>query len=106
MQRCRRARWSARALTRTTDEHVEDVLVNVAHALSLRALHRMSASRVGRAAAHGGGADGALLGSSAACSSTSPGGERASSLDWSSLAPLALEGIPREIRERLATSTC
>ena len=45
VQRCRRARWSAATLTRTTDEHVEDVLVNVAHALSLRALHRMSGER-------------------------------------------------------------
>ena len=36
VQRCRRPRSSAAAITRTNDEHVEDVLVNVAHALSLR----------------------------------------------------------------------
>src|SRR6185503_10249681 len=42
VQRCRRAGWNAAAIARTSDEHVEDVLVNVAHALSLRALHRMT----------------------------------------------------------------
>ena len=42
--------------------------------------------------------------SDAACSSTSPGRaeQRVELSTWSSLAPLALTGIPREIRERLA----
>ena len=43
VERCRRLRWDSRAILARTDEHVEDVLVNVAHALSGRALARLLA---------------------------------------------------------------
>ena len=58
MERGRRARWDARALIERYDHHVEDVWVNVAYALSLRAMARLSerpalarARRAGRAGA-------------------------------------------------------
>jgi mannosylglycerate hydrolase MGH1-like protein len=43
VERCRRRGWDSRAIIAATDAHVEDVLVNVAHALSLRALARLMA---------------------------------------------------------------
>ena len=97
----------ARVHARATDEHVEDVLVNVAHALSLRALGRMSgepewAARAARVEA-------ALM---ERCWDPRRGlffdlagrGERRVEVStWSSLAPLALgDAIPREVRERVA----
>jgi hypothetical protein len=107
VQRCRRARWSAATLTRATDEHVEDVLVNVAHALSLRALHRMSGEREWET--HAIRTEQALL---ERCWDERRGlffdlaGRREKRVElstWSSLAPLALgDAIPSEIRERLA----
>jgi hypothetical protein len=42
VERHRRRGYSARAIFERFDHHVEDVLVNVFYALSLRALHRMS----------------------------------------------------------------
>ena len=106
VQRCRRASWDANIITRTTDEHVEDVLVNTAHALSLRALHRMTGEREWEIEAER--TETALL---EKCWHERDGlfydlaGREERMLTtstWSSLAPLALPGIPREIRERLA----
>lgn len=106
VQRCRRARYDARTLTRTTDEHVEDVLVNVAHALSLRALHRMSGDDVW--AQHATRTEQALL---ERCwdprrglffDLAGRGESRVELSTWSALAPLALITLPAEIRERLA----
>jgi hypothetical protein len=107
VQRCRRARWDAHLLAASTDEHVEDVLVNVAHALSLRALGRMSGESGWAVLAER--TETALL---ERCWDEKRGlffdlagrdERRAEVSTWSSLAPLALgAAIPREIRERLA----
>jgi hypothetical protein len=102
-----RARWDAHLLAASTDEHVEDVLVNVAHALSLRALGRMSGESGWAVLAER--TETALL---ERCWDEKRGlffdlagrdERRAEVSTWSSLAPLALgAAIPREIRERLA----
>ena len=42
LRRCRQLGWRSRAIIAATEEHVEDVLVNVAYALSLRAMARMT----------------------------------------------------------------
>ena len=42
MERGRRARWDSRTLIARYDHHVEDVWVNVAYALSLHAMARLS----------------------------------------------------------------
>lgn len=106
VQRCRRARWSAATLTRTTDEHVEDVLVNTAHALSLRALARLTGEASWDAEAAR--TEAALVDR---CWDARRGlffdlagrGEhRVEVSTWSSLAPLALTHLPVEIRTRLA----
>ncbi|MDA0174003.1 trehalase family glycosidase [Solirubrobacter taibaiensis] len=106
VQRCRRANWSAAALCAATDEHVEDVLVNTAHALSLRALARLTGNPEWDA--HAARTEHALVDK---CWDEQRGlffdlagrAEDPVKLStWSSLAPLALIGIPREIRERLA----
>ncbi len=105
VQRCRRANWSAATIARTSDEHVEDVLVNVAHALSLRALHRMTGDDAWDR--HATKTEQALL---ERCWSAKRGlffdlagrAERQVEIStWSSLAPLALP-LPDDIRERLA----
>ncbi len=104
VQRCRRARWNARLLTATTDEHVEDVLVNVAYALSLRAYARMSGDDAWTRLAER--TETALL---ERCWDPRRGlffdlagraEQRVEISTWSSLAPLALP-LPRAIRERL-----
>jgi glycogen debranching enzyme len=107
VQRCRRARWSARAFAAACDEHVEDVLVNVAHALSLRALHRMTGEPEWAARAER--VETALL---ERCWDPRRGlfldlaGRSERRVDvstWSALTPLALgDAIPRDIRERVA----
>ncbi|WP_372517938.1 MGH1-like glycoside hydrolase domain-containing protein [Solirubrobacter phytolaccae] len=106
VQRCRRAGWSAATLTRTTDEHVEDVLMNTAHALSLRALARLT----GDAAwdAYAARTEAALVDR---CWDEQRGlffdlagrdERRVEVSTWSSLAPLALVNLPVEIRTRVA----
>ena len=107
VQRCRRHRWDARAIAATSDEHVEDVLVNVAHALSLRALARLSGEDQWNE--HARRTETALL---ERCWDERHGlffdlagrAERPlKTATWSSLAPLALgDAIPRDVRERLA----
>ncbi|MBE2320093.1 hypothetical protein DVA67_029275 [Solirubrobacter sp. CPCC 204708] len=106
VQRCRRARWSAATLARTTDEHVEDVLVNVAHALSLRSLARLTGNAEWDE--HAARTEAALV---ERCWNERRGlffdlaGRSETQVElstWSSLAPLALVGIPRELRERVA----
>ena len=97
----------ARRSPATTDEHVEDVLVNVAHALSLRALARLTGEPEWDA--HAARTETALL---ERCWDERRGlffdlagrdERRVEVSTWSSLAPLALAtAIPREIRERLA----
>ena len=106
VQRCRRARWSAATIARTTDEHVEDVLVNVAHALSLRALHRMTGDDAWDRArdAHRAGAARALLEREArpVLRPRRPRGAPGRDLHLVLAGAARARRIPREIRERLA----
>jgi hypothetical protein len=105
MERGRRAGWDARAMAAAHPRHVEDVWVNVAYALSLRAMGRLSGD--------GGWLDRArrteqaLL---AKCHDPISGlffdlagpDERPIRVStWSALAPLALDGLPDEVRRRL-----
>jgi hypothetical protein len=109
VERCRRRRWNGHAIMAASDEHVEDVLVNVAHALSLRALARLRGEDGGgpyaRRAAR---TEQALL---ERCWDERCGlfldlaGRRERRVEvstWSSLAPLALgAAIPEKIRRRM-----
>jgi len=106
VERGRRARWDSRAMLARYDEQVEDVLVNVANALSLRALGALSGDpewtrRERRVVT-------ALL---ERCLDERTGlfldlagrAERPVRVStWSSLAPLALaRAIPEDVRRRL-----
>jgi glycogen debranching enzyme len=109
VERTRRMGYDAREVIATYDEHVEDVLVNVLYALSLRSLARLLG------ATNGGGeyemraerAEAALL---ERCWDEGEGlffdlagrDERQVKVStWSSLAPLALPSLPPEIARRL-----
>jgi hypothetical protein len=113
VQRARRRGWNSRAIIAAGDAHVEDVLVSVAHALSLRALARLMAG-AGRAG------DAAALTARAARTERALvercwDERRALFLDlagrrerpvpvstWSALTPLALgPAIPEQIRRRV-----
>jgi mannosylglycerate hydrolase MGH1-like protein len=111
--RARRRDWDSRTIIAAGDAHLEDVLVNVAHALSLRALARLmaGAGRSGdaqRLEARAGRTESALL---ARCWDERSGlffdlaGRRERPVrvsTWSSLSPLALgPAIPEDIRRRL-----
>jgi hypothetical protein len=104
-ERHRRLGYSSREIIERYDEHVEDVMVNVFYALSLRSLARLSrdaeyerrAERTERALVD-------------RCYDERTGlffdlaGRREVRIEvstWSSLAPLALEGVPESIRCRL-----
>jgi glycogen debranching enzyme len=105
VERHRRAHYSTRVIYERYDHHIEDVLVNVFYALSLRALHRMSGeprflNRAERAEA-------ALL---ERCWDERAGlffdvaersERRVEVSTWSSLAPLALPSLPESVRRRL-----
>jgi hypothetical protein len=106
MERCRRLSWDSHAILAGSDEQVEDVWVNVACALSLRALARLAgdsgwAERARRV-------EDALLDR---CLEDRTGlffdlaGRRERRVrvsTWSSLAPLALgDAIPEGVRRRL-----
>ncbi len=114
VQRCRGLAWDSRAILATTDEHVEDVLVNVAHALSLRALARLLAAAgdepaAATYAARAARTETALL---ERCWDERRGlfldlagraERRVGVSTWSALAPLALgDAVPQAIRLRLA----
>jgi glycogen debranching enzyme len=109
VERCRRLRWNSHAIIAAYDEHVEDVLVNVAHALSLRALARLGGEDAeGPYARRAARTEAALV---ERCWDERRGlfldlagrGERRIGVStWSSLAPLALgDAIPLELRTRL-----
>ena len=97
--------WSAHAIAAAHDEHLEDVWVNVAYALSLRAMARLAednayARRAERVEA-------ALL---ERCLDPGTGlffdlagrSERPVHLStWSALAPLVLDALPEDVRRRL-----
>jgi hypothetical protein len=109
IERNRRLGYDARRIASKYEEHVEDVLVNVAYAMSLRSLARLLGESEGgahnRRAAR---TEAALLDR---CWDEKRGlfldlaGSRERRVEvstWSALAPLALEGVPEDIRRRLA----
>ena len=105
VERSRRLRYDSRAIIARYDEHVEDVLVNVLYALSLRALSRLSGD--GAYIARAERTEQALIDH---CWDERRGlfwdlaGRDHRPLrvsTWSSLAPLALPSLPDEIATRL-----
>jgi hypothetical protein len=107
IERYRRLGYDARAIAERYDEHVEDVAVNVFYALALRALSRLDDEHGSVYAERARRTEAALL---ERCYDERTGlfydlagrGERRIELStWSSLAPLALDGIPEEVRRRL-----
>jgi len=105
VERCRRLHWESRAIIATYDHHVEDVLVNVAYALSLRAMARLSGEA--RWAERARRTEQALLDR---CWDAERGlffdlaghAERPVRIStWSALAPLALTTLPETVRRRL-----
>ncbi len=105
VEHCRRFGWHAPTIIARSELHVEDVLVNVAHALSLDAMGRMTGdaswSRRARRVTD------ALM---EKCWDPGAGlfwdlaGRREKPVHlstWASLAPLALPGIPEDVRRRL-----
>ena len=113
IERYRRLSYDAATVAKRYEEHVEDVLVNVFYALALRALARLCA--LDPSGPDGGGiyverasqTERSLL---ERCHDPRSGlffdlagsAERPLSVStWSSLAPLALTGIPEDVRRRL-----
>jgi glycogen debranching enzyme len=108
VERSRRLGYDSRAIIERYEEHVEDVLVNVLYALSLRALGRLSGEgEEGRYTDRARRTERALV-------ERCWDGERGLFWDlagsqhrplrvstWSSLAPLALSGLPESIARRL-----
>ena len=106
VERCRRARWDARRIVARHDHHVEDVWFNVAYALSLHAMARLSRDPSWSARANR--VESALL---ERCWDERRGlffdlagrdERRVEVSTWSSLAPLALGALPEAVRRRLA----
>jgi hypothetical protein len=108
VQRLRRLDYSWPAILAAYDEQVEDVLVNVLYALSLRALSRLlGEGEQGEYAGRARRTEGALL---ERCHDDSSGlfldlagrdERRVAVSTWSSLAPLALAELPEAVRRRL-----
>jgi len=107
VERCRRLSYDAAAIVERYEEHVEDVLVNVFYALSLRALARLDPDRGAVYATRAQRTEAALL---ARCYDERTGlffdlagrSERQVRVStWSSLAPLALSSMPDDVRVRL-----
>ena len=107
VERYRRLGYDAHEIVERYDEHVEDVLVNVFYALSLRALARLDAEQGARVRARAARTEAALL---ERCYDERTGlffdlAGRARDAGpvstWSSLAPLALDRLPEDVRRRL-----
>ena len=107
IERSRRLGYDAHALAERFDEHVEDVLVNVFYALGLRALARLDDEHGATYDARAARTEAALL---ERCYDERSGlffdlhgrAERPVRVStWSSLAPLALEALPEDVRRRL-----
>jgi glycogen debranching enzyme len=105
VERHRRRGYSAHAIVDRFDHHVEDVLVNVFYALSLRALHRMSG--LTRFLERAERAEAALM---ERCWDDRRGlffdvaersERRVEVSTWTSLTPLALASLPEDVRRRL-----
>ena len=97
--------WSAHEIAAVHDEHVEDVWVNVAYALSLRAMARLAGDDA--YARRADGVEAALL---ERCLDPATGlfydlagrAERPVRVStWSALSPLMLDTVPEEVRRRL-----
>jgi glycogen debranching enzyme len=108
VERSRRLGYDSRAIIERYDEHVEDVLVNVFYALSLRSLARMLGGDDGRTyEERAERTEDALLERSWDERSglfwdLAGRGERPIRVStWSSLAPLALPSLPEEVGRRL-----
>jgi glycogen debranching enzyme len=107
VERYRRLGYDAHAIARRYDEHVEDVLVNVFYALSLRALARLDHERGAVYAARAERTEAALLERcyderTGLFFDLAGGGERPIRVStWSALAPLGLDGLPEDVRRRL-----
>jgi hypothetical protein len=107
IERSRRLGYDAGRIVERYDEHVEDVVVNVFYALSLRALARLDDEHGATYDARAARTEQALLDR---CYDERTGlfydlagrGRRQIRVStWSSLAPLALAELPEEIRRRL-----
>lgn len=105
VDRARREGWDSRRIIERYDHHVEDVWFNVAYALSLHAMARLSGDPSWTASARR--VERALL---ERCWDEQRGlffdlagrAERAIRIStWSSLSPLVLEGLPEDVRRRL-----
>jgi glycogen debranching enzyme len=110
VERGRRAGWDSRTIIARHDHHVEDVWFNVAYALSLHAMARLSgeatwtarARRVEAALLERCWDEGAGLFFDLAGHAERP--VRVST--WSALSPLALDGLPRTCGAGSSRSTC
>jgi hypothetical protein len=107
IERCRRLGYDAHRIAARYDEHVEDVLVNVFYALSLRALGRLDAEHGDIYTERAARTEQALL---ERCYDERTGlfydlagrdERRIEVSTWSSLSPLALPTLPEQIRRRL-----
>jgi hypothetical protein len=107
IERYRRLGYDAHEIAARYEEHVEDVLVNVLYALSLRALARLDGERALTWGERAERVETALL---ERCYDERTGlffdlagsGERKVEVStWSSLAPLAIEQLPVDVRRRL-----
>jgi hypothetical protein len=107
IERYRRLGYDARRIAERYDEHVEDVLVNVFYALSLRAMSRLDDERGAEWAQRARHTETALL---ERCHDERTGlfydlhgrAERQIRVStWSSLAPLALPALPEDVRRRI-----
>ncbi len=107
VERCRRLGYDAHAIAQRYDQHVEDVMLNVFYALSLRALARLDDEHAVTWNARAGQTETALL---ERCHDERTGlffdlagrGERPVRVStWSALAPLALPALPDDVRRRL-----
>ncbi len=107
IERCRRLSYDARMIVERYEEHVEDVLVNVFYALALRALARLDSEQGERFCERAARVEQALLERcyderTGLFFDLAGGDERQVRVStWSSLAPLALEEIPEDVRRRL-----
>jgi glycogen debranching enzyme len=107
IERYRRLGYDAAAIAERYDEHVEDVAVNVFYALALRALTRLDNEHGATYAARAERTEAALL---ERCYDERSGlffdlaGSDETPIavsTWSSLAPLALDRLPEDVRRRI-----
>jgi glycogen debranching enzyme len=107
IERSRRLAYDAARIVERYDEHVEDVLVNVLYALSLRALSRLDSEHGATFEARAERTEAALL---AKCYDERTGifydlhgrAERPVTVStWSALTPLALGVMPEDVRRRI-----